>query len=144
MRLLASLLFCLPMELFAQQASTDIAAVDPLSTSYLMKLTGGLLLVVIVIFFIAWLVKRLNLTQHSQNSALKVIAGLPLGTRDRIVVLQVGREQVLLGLSPGRIEKLHTLAEPLSVDDYANPVTPFAEKLNSLMGKSLTGKGVRK
>lgn len=129
-------LFCLlPTELLAQQASTDIAVVEPLSTSYLMKLTGGLLLVVVVIFMLAWLVKRLNLGQHSQNTSLKVVAGLPLGTRDRIVVLQVGAEQVLLGLSPGRIQKLHTLAEPLAMDDHTNPITPFAEKLNSLMGK---------
>lgn len=135
MRYLALLFFYFPLELFAQQSPTDIAVVEPLSTSYLMKLTGGLLLVVAVIFILAWLVKRLNLTQHSQNSALKVVAGLSLGTRDRIVVLQVGGEQVLLGLTPGRIEKLHTLAEPLSVDDYANPITPFAEKLNKLMGK---------
>lgn len=135
MRFLTPLLCYLPMELFAQQASTDIVVVEPLSASYLMKLTGGLLLVVAVIFILAWLVKRLNLTQHSQNSALKVVAGLSLGTRDRIVVLQVGGEQVLLGLTPGRIEKLHTLAEPLSVDDYANPITPFAIKLNNLMGK---------
>ncbi len=137
MRFLTLLLCYRPMELFAQQASTDIAVVDPLSTSYLMKLTGGLLLVVAVIFILAWFVKRLNLTQHSQNAALKVVAGLSLGTRDRIVVLQVGGEQVLLGLTPGRIEKLHILAEPLSVDDYANPIMPFAEKLNKLMGKGV-------
>ncbi len=134
MRPLLSLLFCLPTMVKAQQASSTIAVVDPLSTSYLMKLTGGLILVVVIIFCFAWLLKRLKLTQQAQNGLLKVVAGLPLGTRERIVVLQVGEEQILLGLSPGRIEKLHTLTEPLVVDQQ-QVITPFAEKLQGLINK---------
>ncbi len=128
----------LPAELLAQQASSDIAVVEPLSTSYLMKLTGGLILVVAAIFCFAWLLKRLKLTQHSQHGLLKIVAGLPLGTRDRIIVLQVGEEQLLLGLSPGRIEKLHTLATPLVDQDDQTAMTPFAEKLQGLLNRDST------
>jgi len=135
MRWVAFLIIGLPAELLAQQASSDIAVVEPLSTSYLMKLTGGLILVVAAIFCFAWLLKRLKLTQHSQHGLLKVVAGLPLGTRDRIIVLQVGEEQLLLGLSPGRIEKLHTLAEPLINQNDQQDLTPFAEKLQGLLNR---------
>ncbi len=135
MRWIAFLIIGLPAELLAQQASSEIAVVEPLSTSYLMKLTGGLVLVVAAIFFFAWLLKRLKLTQHSQHGLLKVVAGLPLGTRDRIIVLQVGEEQLLLGLSPGRIEKLHTLAEPLIDQNEQQALTPFAEKLQGLLNR---------
>ncbi len=134
MRWLLSLPFCLPTAVLAQQASSAIAVVEPLSTSYLMKLTSGLILVVVTIFGIAWLLKRLKLTQQTQNGLLKVVAGLPLGTRERIVVLQVGEEQILLGLSPGRIEKLHILTEPLIVDKQQT-ISPFAEKLQGLINK---------
>ena len=125
----------LPFELLAQQNSSEIAIVEPLSTSYLMKLTGGLIVVVAAIFCFAWLLKRLKLTQHSQHGLLKVVAGLPLGTRERIIVLQVGEEQLLLGLSPGRIEKLHTLAVPLVDQNDQNVMTPFAEKLQGLLNR---------
>ena len=80
-------------------------------------------------------IKALKLTQHSQHGLLKVVAGLPLGTRERIIVLQVGEEQLLLGLSPGRIEKLHTLAEPLVDQNDQQTLTPFAEKLHGLLNR---------
>ncbi len=134
MRWFMSLFACLPMLVSAQQASSEIAVIEPLSTSYLIKLTGGLVFVLVIIFCFAWLLKRLKITQQAQNGLLKVVAGLPLGTRERIVILQVGEEQILLGLSPGRIEKLHTLAEPLVVDQqHLN--TPFAAKLQGLINK---------
>ncbi|MCP4429465.1 MAG: flagellar biosynthetic protein FliO [Gammaproteobacteria bacterium] len=118
----------------AQSTAQQAIAIDPVSPSYMMKLTAGLLAVVAIIFIVAWMLKRFNLTQQSQNGLIRVIAGLPLGTRDRIVLLQVGNEQILVGLSPGRIEKLHTLSAPV-VDERKSETTPFASKVNELMGK---------
>ncbi len=135
MRWLVLSLSCLPGAVFGQSTAEKITVIEPMSPSYLIKLTGGLILVVAVIFFLAWLVKRLNLAQHSQNGLLRIVAGLAVGTKDRIVLLQVGEEQILLGLSPGRIEKLHTLSDPIVIDDNTHLTTPFAQKLNKLMSK---------
>lgn len=135
MRWLAFFIFYWPLELLAQTGKVEVVAMDPVSPAYLVKLTIGLLLVVALIFFFAWLMKRLNLTQQSQTGLLRIVAGLPVGTRDRIVVLQVGEEQILLGLSPGRMQKLHTLSQPLTIEDNAITMAPFAQKLNDLMGK---------
>ncbi len=52
-----------------------------MSSSYLLKLTGGLILVVAVIFVLAWLVKKMNLTPQSQAGLITVIAGLNLGQK---------------------------------------------------------------
>jgi len=134
MRWLVLFLSCLPLAVFAQ-ATEEIAVIEPMSPSYLIKLTGGLILVVAFIFILAWLVKRFNLTQHSQNGLLRIAASLAVGTKDRIVLLQVGEEQILLGLSPGRIEKLHTLSNPIIIEDDSHSSTPFAEKLNKLMAR---------
>lgn len=110
------------------------AALEPVSSPYLLKLTGGLILVVLVIVALAWLVKKLNLSQQSGQGLIRVVAGLSLGTRDRIVLLQVGEEQILVGLSPGRIEKLHTLAQPLELPDGPAVGANFADRFNRLMG----------
>lgn len=134
MRWFLSFLIYLPLSVLAQQQSDQITAMEPLSSPYLAKLTVGLLLVVLIIFGLAWLVKRFNLSQHSQNGLIRIIAGLPLGTRDRIVLLQVGDEQILLGLSPGRIRKLHTLSNPLNQEQEQVSVSAFAHKLDRIMG----------
>lgn len=115
------------------ESQLDSSPLEPLSTPYLLKLTGGLLLVVVAILVLAWLVKRFNLNQQSQNGLIRIIAGLSIGTRDRIVLLQVGDEQILVGLTAGRIEKLHTMAHPLQAPEGQPATSPFAAKLNRAM-----------
>ncbi len=118
----------------AQSELITAAPLEPLSSPYLLKLTGGLLLVVAVIFALAWLVKKFNLNQQSQNGLIKIVAGISIGTRDRIVLLQIGEEQILVGLAPGRIEKLHTMSQPLDAPEGQLASSSFAEKLNRIMG----------
>ena len=51
------------------------------------------------------------------------------------MLVQVGSEQVLLGLSAGRIAPLHVLKEPVHLPD-AEPASPeFAQRLMELLGK---------
>ena len=135
MRWILGISLSLPISALAQQAIGTQAAAEPLSSPYLLKLTAGLLLVVMVIFLFAWVLKKFNLTQQSKSGLLRIVAGLNLGTRDRIVLLQVGEEQILLGLSPGRIEKIHLLAIPLDCDSDEPGTPAFAQKLNQLMSK---------
>lgn len=116
------------------ESQLDPPPLEPLSTPYLLKMTGGLLLVVLVILALAWLVKRFNLNQQSQNGLIRIIAGLSIGTRDRIVLLQIGEEQILVGLTPGRIEKLHTMVHPLEAPEGQPATSTFAAKLSRAMG----------
>ncbi|MNF19375.1 Flagellar biosynthesis protein, FliO [compost metagenome] len=49
--------------------------------------------------------------------------------------MQVGGEQILLGISAGRITPLHVLKEPVALAD-TEPATPeFAQRLMELLGK---------
>ncbi len=121
--------------LMAQAEAVVGAPLEPISSPYLLKLTGGLMLVVAAIFALAWLVRKFNLNQQSHSGLIRIIAGLSVGTRDRIVLLQIGEEQILIGLTPGRIEKLHTLVTPLEVNAEHAVGGAFAAKLNRLMGE---------
>ncbi len=135
MRCLAFILWLLPGFAAAQAEAGASAPVEPLASPYLLKLTVGLILVVAAIFAFAWLVKKLNLNQQSPHGLIRIVAGLPLGTRDRIVLVQVGDEQILLGLTPGRIEKLHTLARPLEAPAGSPASASFARRLRDAMGE---------
>lgn len=76
-------------------------------------------MVVVIIFVLAWLIKKMNLTPQSQSGLIKVVAGLNLGARERVVLLEVGGEQILVGLCAGRMNKLHTLKMPINIDSLA-------------------------
>jgi flagellar protein FliO/FliZ len=142
MKTLFLTLWLLPASLFAQQSSdiakTATATIEPLSSSYLLKLTGGLILVVAVIFALAWLVKKMNLTPQSQTGLIKVVAGLNLGARERVVLLEVGGEQILVGLCPGRMDKLHTLTTPVDTDSL---VVDSTKTVQSKFAQLLAGVG---
>ena len=53
-----------------------------------------------------------------------------MGPRERIVLLEVGETQLLIGVAPGRIQTLHVLASPVDVSQPHNaPRSSFARHL---------------
>lgn len=73
----------------------------------------ALLAVVALILAIAWVLKRLPGTGFRQAPGLRVVGQLAVGARERVVVVEVGGEQLLLGVAAGNVRRLHTLSEPL-------------------------------
>ena len=104
-------------------------------TGQLLQLLLGLLLVVGLIFLLAWLMRRVQQLGPRGGQVIKVVASKALGPRDRLVLVQVGGEQLLLGLTPGRIAPLHVLKEPVHLPDGEPASTEFAQRLMELLGK---------
>ncbi len=71
----------------------------------------SLLLVLAAIFVAAWLVRRLRGAGGVRASRLQVVAQVSLGQRERAVVLQVGDQQLLLGVTGGQVNLLQVLPE---------------------------------
>ncbi|MDP3365599.1 MAG: flagellar biosynthetic protein FliO, partial [Pseudomonas sp.] len=95
----------------ADKAATPMAGSDV--AGQLGQLLLGLLLVIGLIFVLAWLLRRVQQLAPRSGQVIKLLATQPLGPRDRLVLVQVGNEQILLGLSAGRIAPLHVLKEPV-------------------------------
>lgn len=135
-RLLA-LLLAMPMAVLAAEPTGKAAT--PMSGSDLAGQLGqmllGLLLVIGLIFLLAWLLRRVQQLAPRGGQVIRLLATQPLGPRDRLVLVQVGSEQILLGLSAGRITPLHVLKEPVLLAD-TEPASPeFAQRLMELLGK---------
>ncbi len=95
----------------------------------------ALALVIGLIFGLAWLARRMpGLGGARGNSGLRVVRTLPLGTRERLVVVEVAGTQLLLGSGASGTRLLHTLETPLPADPPAQPV-PFAQLLAQRLGK---------
>ncbi|MBC8211998.1 MAG: flagellar biosynthetic protein FliO [Gammaproteobacteria bacterium] len=116
------------------EVATQLPAVDAMSSAYLMKLMSALLFIIVLIFGLAWLMKKMQLTQHSSNGLIRIVSAISVGQRDRIALIQVGEEQILVAMTPGKIEKLHTLKTTLSVHRNESAPSSFAEKFNQLVG----------
>ncbi|WP_425356141.1 flagellar biosynthetic protein FliO [Pseudomonas alkylphenolica] len=107
----------------------------------LTQLVLGLLLVLGLIFLLAWLLRRVQNAAPGSGQLIEILGSRNLGPRDRLLLIQVGKEQILIGHTPGSIEALHVLAEPVEVPAGARQATPeFAQRLMELMGKDQKGR----
>jgi flagellar protein FliO/FliZ len=95
----------------------------------------SLLLVIAVVFMLAFLMRRFNVTS-SGSSQLKVVASMMAGTRERVIVIEVGGEQHLIGVTAHNISHLATLSQPLS-DAKQTGGENFKDKLALFMAGKL-------
>jgi flagellar protein FliO/FliZ len=72
----------------------------------------SLLMVLALIVISAFVLKRFKFTQQ-QGGQLKVVASLSLGVKERIVVAQVGEQQLVLGVTSQQITLIKSLEEPI-------------------------------
>lgn len=72
-----------------------------------------LLLVLGLIVGLGWLLKRMPGGAFRPAEGLKLVASLNVGAKERVVVIDVNGQQLLLGVSAGGISTLHQLPEPL-------------------------------
>ena len=138
------MLLAWPLSVLAAEPSATNAApaaTAPMVNSgvagQLTQLVFGLLLVLGLIFFLAWLLRRVQQAGPAgQGQVIALIGSRALGPRDRLMLVQVGNEQILLGLSPGTITALHVLKEPVEIPTASEKATPeFAQHLLKILGK---------
>ena len=141
-RLFLAGLLLLPLAGFAAEPAATAAAAAPASApagtgmaAQLGQLALGLLLVVGLIFLLAWLLRRVQQLGPRGGQVIQLVATQALGPRDRLVLVQVGGEQILLGLSAGRIAPLHVLKEPVQLAETQAASPEFAKRLMDLLGK---------
>ena len=92
----------------------------------------GLLIVLSVFFLCVWGTRKLSSLTVSGAEKMRVVGGLSLGMREKIILLQVGKKQLVLGITPGRIETLHVLEGDCLLKEETVSTTAetgFAQKL---------------
>jgi flagellar protein FliO/FliZ len=119
----------LPLATQAQQQATVPAPQGP----SLLPLVMALVFVLALIPAAVWLLKRMGGGTATSAAGLRVVAQLPLGTRERLVVVEAGERWLLLGVTAASINRVGTLPKGTlpAVPTAAN----FASLLNAARGK---------
>lgn len=119
-----------PAVLAAERPFAAPEAVEQVPTAgagSLVQVTLSLLLVLGVVFAAAWLMRRLRGVGRFGGGAIEILAEAPLGAKERAVLVQVGKQQLLIGVAPGQVTTLHVLQEPVTTTVNAggnNEMTP--------------------
>ena len=103
--------------------------------SPLLQVSGALVLILAIIFIVAWLAKRLGFAGKSAGSrGLKVSASTSVGPRERVVIVEVEDARLVLGVTASSINVLHTLPPaPVTVEANAQATADFQSVMKSLL-----------
>jgi flagellar protein FliO/FliZ len=82
---------------------------EALSAGGVLQVVTGLMVVLVLIFGVAWFARRFGRFQGMASEQLRLLGGIHVGQRERIVVVQAGDERLVVGVSPGCIRTLHIL-----------------------------------
>ena len=78
----------------------------------LLRVSVALLIVLAAVLCTAWLARRVRGLTAAGNGGLEILSQLPLGARERAVLIRVGDRQLLLGVGNGGVRTLHVLDAP--------------------------------
>lgn len=113
---------CAQLACAAENAAPKAAPViEPMAGGSMIQLALGLFAVIALIVGLAWMMRRIGGLPGGQGGALRVLGGLSMGTRERVVLIQVGETQLLLGVAPGRVQTLHVLDRPVQSQIPSQP-----------------------
>ena len=87
--------------------------------SELLSLIASLLVVIGTIVVLGWLYSRSKLFGGSSNEAINIVASRALGSKERLMVVEVGGQQLLLGMTATQVQTLHVFNAPVVDADNA-------------------------
>lgn len=112
--------------LLAAQTVAPVAATSP--TLSLLKTILGLAVVLAVMAAIAWAFKRFSPGKLGGPSALRIVGGVSVGSREKVVVVEVADRWLVLGVAPGQVTSLANLDivrnSPADQPESGTPVAP--------------------
>lgn len=122
---------------WAAEAQGGAASATAVSAAGLFQILFALIAVLAAIFATAWLLKRLGAGQLGPGGALKVLGGVAVGPRERLVLVEVGEVWLVVGVAPGQVRAVHTMPRPAELPQTptTDAVSPFADRLRQLLGK---------
>ena len=107
-----------PLLLFARaEASAQATPTVPASDlgGSLWQMFLGLAIVLALVIGSLWLLKKLVAQRGDNAGLLRVVAGTAVGTRERVVIVEVGSTWLVLGVAPGRVSALAEVPRQSSV-----------------------------
>jgi len=116
--------------LVAQAADTQPSAASSISQMML-----GLGIVLALLYGTLMILRRLQQGKRSLPGGLKVLSATSVGPRERVVMVSAGKNILVLGVAPGRVNMLHVMEEgevPVDVEPPASGLD-FSARLKQLM-----------
>ncbi|MFZ6849367.1 flagellar biosynthetic protein FliO [Undibacterium sp. RuRC25W] len=90
-----------------------------------LQIAGALLFVLLLMFAAAWLLKRIGPVASGNKILVKVVGGVSVGNRERVLVVEVDDQWLILGVTSNNISNLGSMPKkdvPVSINQTGNGI----------------------
>jgi flagellar protein FliO/FliZ len=119
MSLRAAALWMLAHAACAADPAPPAAATGPGSFFSLLQVVLALLLVLGAIMAFAWFARRIGPGRGAAGGLLKVVGGVMVGPKERLVVVEVGDTWLIVGVGASSVNLVHSMPRPATVNARA-------------------------
>lgn len=96
----------------------------PSAGSSLLHMVAGLLIVLALIAVLAWCARRFGIVKSGAQGSVRVVAGTSVGPRERVAVVEVGGQWLVLGVAAGSVNLLASLPAEVISQTAAQTAAP--------------------
>lgn len=113
-------------------AQTAPASSPGVSGSNVLQAFIGLLIILGLLLSAAYLMRRIYGGRPFGQGPMKLLGGIAVGNRERIVLVEVEDTWLVVGIGPGQIRTLHTLPKGTSTTPAGGQGPAFGDWLKAI------------
>lgn len=123
---------------FAMRAE---AAIQPATTSAttsagnFFQVLLGLIVVLALMAAAAWSLKKFGVSKLTGNATVKIVGGVSVGNRERVLVVEVGDQWIVVGVAPGQVNALSTM--PRQESAAVPEAVPIAKNFSAWLKQTI-------
>lgn len=118
---------------FAAKAPASLPATPGIGSGDILSLGLSLFVVVGVIIALGWFYSRSRFVSGGGADLITIVATRPLGPKERLMVVEVADQQLLIGMTATGANTLHVLDKPIEVAAREPATGHFASRLKSAL-----------
>lgn len=119
---MALLLLASSAALHAADATAPPA--PPSGAGAVIQMLGALGVVLAALFAVLWLLRRISGGKLAGPAPIRTVGGIAVGSRERVLLLEIGEHWLVVGVAPGSVTGIATLPRGELQQDSAQPAAP--------------------
>ena len=117
----------------ATETPASLPATPGIGGGDILSLGLSLMIVVGVIIALGWFYSRSRFVSGGGADLITIVATRALGPKERLMVVEVADQQILIGMTATSASTLHVLDKPIEVAAKAPATGTFATRLKSAL-----------
>lgn len=86
-----------------------------------IQMLGALGVVLAALFAVLWLLRRISGGKLAGPAPIRTVGGIAVGSRERVLLLEIGEHWLVVGVAPGSVTGIATLPRGELQQDGAQP-----------------------